>query len=295
MRLATGDILTWLNSDDMLAPGALYAMALAFYYSRADIISGVVVLRNDNQTVARHITGCCDGSLALRDLLDLENCWQKGQFWYQPETFFTRRIWEKAGSYVREDLFWSMDYDLWLRFAEQGANLHAIGRDVAWFRLHEEQKTHGQTVFLPELQKVRDDFIARTGISSVQRSAFSVQRSLRFLFFNDLGPAAGAGIGHTRIARALAAAGHDVRQLALAPVVISTRPKIASGPCRSYLRPAITRRRRRRQSSRREHRPRFAGIARKKTPDNSNSPRLLEHHRPLRLSRRLHPVSHRLR
>jgi glycosyltransferase involved in cell wall biosynthesis len=232
MRLATGDILTWLNSDDMLAPGALYAMALAFYYSRADIISGVVVLRSDNQTVARHITGCCDGSLALRDLLDLENCWQRGQFWYQPETFFSRSIWEKAGSYVREDLFWSMDYDLWLRFAEQGANLHAIGRDVAWFRLHDEQKTHGQTVFLPELQKVRDDFVARAGSPGARPATdpppvARAARSLRFVFFNDMGPAAGAGIGHTRIATALATAGHEVRQLALAPTVISTRKSAA--------------------------------------------------------------------
>ena len=46
MKLATGEIFTWLNSDDMLAPGALYAVALAFHTSNADLISGIALLHN---------------------------------------------------------------------------------------------------------------------------------------------------------------------------------------------------------------------------------------------------------
>jgi hypothetical protein len=42
MALATGEILTWLNSDDMLTPGTLYAMALAFWKSKADMVVGTV-------------------------------------------------------------------------------------------------------------------------------------------------------------------------------------------------------------------------------------------------------------
>ncbi len=38
--MATGDILTWINSDDMLAPGALRRAALAFRRYGADLVTG---------------------------------------------------------------------------------------------------------------------------------------------------------------------------------------------------------------------------------------------------------------
>jgi glycosyltransferase involved in cell wall biosynthesis len=40
MSLATGELLGWLNSDDLLLPGALFAVARAFLDSGADVIYG---------------------------------------------------------------------------------------------------------------------------------------------------------------------------------------------------------------------------------------------------------------
>ena len=40
LRRATGDILTWVNSDDMLAPSALKRAAIAFAESGADLVAG---------------------------------------------------------------------------------------------------------------------------------------------------------------------------------------------------------------------------------------------------------------
>ena len=55
MAIATGEILTWLNSDDMLAPGALFAMAIAFATSRAEIVAGIAEIYRDGQA---HLRAC---------------------------------------------------------------------------------------------------------------------------------------------------------------------------------------------------------------------------------------------
>ncbi|QYO64430.1 glycosyltransferase [Leptolyngbya sp. 7M] len=150
---ATGEILTWLNSDDRLAPNALYAMALAFYTSGADVVAGVCQLFRDGIEIEQHLTSCVDGLLPLGDLLDLDRCWLKGKFFYQPEVMFTRSIWERSGGYVDESLFYSMDYELWTRFAAQGARLYVIGHPIAQYRMHAAQKTSEVDKYEPELRQ----------------------------------------------------------------------------------------------------------------------------------------------
>ena len=89
MAVATGDILTWLNSDDMLAPGALAAAAMAFAQSGADMVAGICEIYRDGVLAARHLTACDDGPLPIDDILDLDGGWNAGQFFYQPEVLFT--------------------------------------------------------------------------------------------------------------------------------------------------------------------------------------------------------------
>ncbi|MEO8370386.1 MAG: glycosyltransferase, partial [Candidatus Solibacter sp.] len=213
MALATGEILTWLNSDDMLAPGALAAVALAFDTNQADMVAGICRLYRDGELVSQHITSCAEGPLPLGDLLDLDGAWNAGQFFYQPEVMFTRELWQRAGGYVNDWLHYSMDYEMWLRFAEVGARLHVIGRPVAWFRLHEAQKTHVTARFQAELVVCRRDFLRQREMAFEPPPAAArpaTRNQLRITMLNDIGPFYGAGIAHVRMARALAWAGHEV-------------------------------------------------------------------------------------
>jgi len=211
MSKATGEILTWLNSDDMLAPGALAAVALAFDLNRADMIAGVCRLYQDGRLLAQHLTACTDGPLPLDNLLDLDHGWNAGQFFHQPEVMFTRELWLRAGGYLDEQLYFSMDYELWLRFARAGAHLHVIGRPLAWFRVHPEQKTYAMSSFLPELTACRDNFVRKNGLAPRPAPlGASGREKLRITLLNDHGGFYGAGIAHVRLARALARAGHDV-------------------------------------------------------------------------------------
>ena len=212
-RLATGTILTWLNSDDMLAPGALVAMAMAFATSDADMVAGICVLRKDGKVIDQPLTSCAKGTLPLDDLLDIEGSWMEGQFFYQPEVFYTRELFDRAGGHI-SDWYYSMDYELWLRFAEQGAKLHVIGRPICWFRVIEGQKSGGDE-FKKELPKVREAYLTRTGRPAPARASERTRRRLDIVMFSDLGYLYGAGIGQRRIAEALEASGHKVHEVGI--------------------------------------------------------------------------------
>jgi glycosyltransferase involved in cell wall biosynthesis len=214
MARATGEILTWLNSDDRLAPGALSAMAMAFHTSGADMVAGICELWREGHMTERHLTSCEDGPLPLDDLLDLDGAWNAGQFFFQPEVFFTRDLWNRAGGRVDEDSFYSMDYELWLRFAAAGAVLKVIGRPVTQFRIHPGQKTADPRLFQAELPLTRQRFLDTRGISAEERSPGPAPRLARIVFFNDIGVRYGAGIAHGRLAAAAVMAGHEVSVIA---------------------------------------------------------------------------------
>ena len=228
---ATGEILTWINSDDMVAPGALAAAAIAFKTSGADFINGISQVFREDRMVHQCITSCAEGPMPLMDMLDLENCWLTGQFWWQPDCFFTRDLWERAGAHVRVDWYYSMDYELWLRMAQAGAKVHSIGRPICWYRTHADQKTsEGEgSGFRGELPKVVADHCEKYGIAFEKREKEVVKGRIRVVFFNDVGFEYGAGIAQRRLAHAFASAGHEVRVLAATnPEPVRETPTISA-------------------------------------------------------------------
>lgn len=213
---ATGEILTWLNADDIFAPWALWRMALAFALGDADMIAGQAVLFADNTCLNRHTYGLPDGPLVEREILDLDGMWNTGQFFYQPEVFFTREIYERAGGYVSKDLHYSMDYELWLRLAGAGAQIAGIGAPIVYFRKHDEQKTHAEEKFKTELKEVVANFSTRRhDLPRFDGFVWSDRRP-RIVMINDHGFQYGAGIGHRRVAEALRLQYYDVHCFALA-------------------------------------------------------------------------------
>jgi len=209
---STGDILCWLNSDDQFAPNALLAVALAFSRSKADMVAGICETYKEGNLIQRHLTACSNGVLPLQEMLDLDNGWNAGQFFYQPEVFFKRELWLKCGGYVREDCYFSMDYELWCRFAHSKAVVNVIGIPLAYLRLHQEQKTAETEKFKAELVKVRDKFLQEHNLKWLgsERPGVNWLNRLRVAFINDVGYQYGAGIAQLRLAGAFDLAGHDI-------------------------------------------------------------------------------------
>jgi hypothetical protein len=152
---ATGDILTWLNSDDLLEPGALFRVAQAFSQYNVDMVAGgcrqISLTRgqvlNNHQNKLPYSTPV---ALPLGLLLDMDRFWLTACFFYQPEVFFTRDIWQRSGGRLRTDLYYVLDYDLWVRMAAAGAIIVHIPDYLACSRTHDQQKTTIGMPFLPE-------------------------------------------------------------------------------------------------------------------------------------------------
>jgi 2-polyprenyl-3-methyl-5-hydroxy-6-metoxy-1,4-benzoquinol methylase/GT2 family glycosyltransferase len=157
---ATGDIVTWVNSDDLLEPGSLFRVAQAFTDYKVDMVVGgcrqIGVTRAT--TLLNHHTRLPLGRvvpLPLDKLLDFHNYWQTGAFFFQPEVFFSRDLWKRSGGALRLDLNYVLDYDLWVRMAAAGAKCVHIPDYLACSRTHENQKTtYGKMPYLPEVRRL---------------------------------------------------------------------------------------------------------------------------------------------
>ena len=128
---STGDILAWLNSDDMLLPGALPAIAGAFEkHPEAALIYGDYIKVDSN-----------DRCIALRrqPSFDLKVCLYAYTIAMQPASFFSRQAFLDVGG-IDTKLHYIMDHDLVLRLAQYGKVINV--RDyVAAFRVHPASKT----------------------------------------------------------------------------------------------------------------------------------------------------------
>lgn len=162
LSLATGDVMTWICSDDCLEPGALAAVAEAYTRSRADlIVGGCRLIDADGRTEGIHYSGFVTGEtapLSFGDLASFIAAWQRGLYFFQPEVFFSRDIWRRSGGLLQQHLHYAMDYDMFLRFALAGAQVHAVRSVLGCSRRHVEQKTrHELPMYLPTVERILRD------------------------------------------------------------------------------------------------------------------------------------------
>jgi glycosyltransferase involved in cell wall biosynthesis len=160
----TGDLMNWLCSDDMLAPMALWRVGEAYARQRSDLIAGgcIRLFEGSSESSFLHHSSLPLGrTVALDpfDILRFMRSWQQGNYFFQPEVFFSRRIWDASGAYLKPHLYHAMDYDMWARMALAGATVHAIPSPIGVSRVHEAQKTRNDRVYLHQLRIIMDEYM----------------------------------------------------------------------------------------------------------------------------------------
>jgi GT2 family glycosyltransferase len=131
-HLTSGEIMGWLNSDDMLLPGALAYVATYFAtHPDVDVVYGnrIMVDENDDEIGIWVLPRHDDRTLTLADYVPQETL------------FWRRRLWNVAGCRVDPKFGYALDWDLLLRFREAGATMVRLPRFLGAFRVHDEQKT----------------------------------------------------------------------------------------------------------------------------------------------------------
>ena len=126
-----GEIMAWLNSDDVLMPGALDYVASFFHRNpHIDVLYGNrLLIDEDDALIGRWVLpGHDDKVLPWADYVPQETL------------FWRRSIWEKVGG-IDESFKFAMDWDLLLRFRSAGARFAHRPVYLGAFRIHAKQKT----------------------------------------------------------------------------------------------------------------------------------------------------------
>jgi glycosyltransferase involved in cell wall biosynthesis len=143
--IATGDILAWLNSDDMYMPGTLSHIASKLDIERAE-------LRYGNCLHFSNGKGATGGS----DVCRWHDSWNLLLIDYiiQPSSFWTRQAWQNTGP-LDESLVFGFDWDWFIRAMRAGVNFHPDERYLSLYRTHDDRKTTvGGTIRLRELASI---------------------------------------------------------------------------------------------------------------------------------------------
>lgn len=130
-KKSTGNILTWLNSDDTYNKNALAEVASKFNSnSNCMFIYGSANIIDDSNNMIKAAHEVEDYN---RKLLE------KRDYISQPSTFYRKELIDRIGL-LDKNLYWTMDWDLWLR-ASKICNLDKVNFTFANMRVYEGIKT----------------------------------------------------------------------------------------------------------------------------------------------------------
>lgn len=127
-----GSIVGWLNADDHLVPGAVgRVVETLLARPEAGFVHGGVIVEDPE--------GAELGRWSPPPLLDYDMLRIEDHI-AQPAAFYTRARWDEVGG-LREDLQWTLDWDLFLRLAEHHPIVRVEGGPLAVACLHPDAKT----------------------------------------------------------------------------------------------------------------------------------------------------------
>jgi glycosyltransferase involved in cell wall biosynthesis len=151
--MAKGSILAWLNSDDTLNPDAVSLAAAALEKTGADLVYGDLEIVDESGSFMRMSYGI---PFDFRVLLYGIN------YIGQQTVFFRRDLLSRAGP-LREEFDNGFDYELWLRFAEQGKFAYDPALK-AQIRYHAAAKSVARNATTrSDADRIRQEFWSRGG------------------------------------------------------------------------------------------------------------------------------------
>jgi glycosyltransferase involved in cell wall biosynthesis len=137
LRAATGEIVGWVNSDDLLLPGAIQAAVEAFRdHPETGWLHGRCrIVDEQDRPIRRWVAAYKDRACRrhTHDRLLVQN------YVSQPAVFWRRALMERVG-HLDTSLHYTFDYDLWLRFSALGPPLF-LERELAAFRWYPTSKS----------------------------------------------------------------------------------------------------------------------------------------------------------
>jgi len=181
-KQATGDVLGYLNSDDMLLSGALQAVVDIFSKEqKIQCLAGDCIYIDVKD---RYLFTSYSREQTYKNMLfnTMLNC--------QPATFWRREIYDKVGG-IDVNFQYCMDYDLFLRMLKKTGKMFSIPVILAAFRVHEESKGNRlKEISTKEWNLIRSRHkVIPTKLSKIlwriRMKSWRTQRKIKNFLFNN--------------------------------------------------------------------------------------------------------------
>lgn len=158
-KRATGELVGWVNSDDILYPNCVEEIVRIYNMNKDGAIyclRSVDAIDVNSKKIQEFVYDIPDRNSLLRNSYEVN----------QQGSFYSAKVLERV-QYLNEKLNYCMDLDLWLRLLKHGPIYQSRERSLAAFRIGNYTKTStGGATFLREIRKT----LLRHGASTFDRS-----------------------------------------------------------------------------------------------------------------------------
>lgn len=184
LKMASGDIMAWQNSDDIYLPGALHKVAEVLRKNKGvDLLFGNIYLIDSNDMILNEMRFV---PFSLNDLLYLD--WNIGS----QAAFWSRAIMERVGL-LREDISTCFDYDWFIRLGVHTGKISFARDFLGGYRVHTEAKL--STISYEKRWPILVDIYRKNNIGVKEDVPFNEQFKLyrilmllrRFLYYTIQG------------------------------------------------------------------------------------------------------------
>lgn len=139
LKQTQGDLVAYLNSDDIYLPGALRRVGEYYARTRADWITGDCLTIDEQGNKSRNNWLFSSYKRLLMRLYSPTTLRIADSMLPQPSTFWSRQAYEKVGDFdIRYN--YALDYDYWLRMARY-YRPHDLKTPLSGFRFQQQSKS----------------------------------------------------------------------------------------------------------------------------------------------------------
>ena len=151
----TGDIMAWINSDDIIHPNAFKTICQIFKeFQEIEWISGIRNTINEYGVIVyNEVLECSYSKYFIQKGYYDSKYWKYGFNWIEQNSCFWRKsLWTKIGAKIDESKKMAGDFYLWQEFAKH-AELVKVYTFLGAYRFHGDQFTASPEKYRAELPK----------------------------------------------------------------------------------------------------------------------------------------------